>query len=80
MTDKNFLTQDKLLLLDSNFNFKKINMKNYSNCEIITFDYETHQFLQENSIKHKISEDFLANNISIISLNNLSPCAPLFSG
>ena len=62
MTDKNFLTQDKLLLLDSNFNFKKINIKNYSNCEIITFDYETHQFLQENSIKHKISEDFLQEN------------------
>ena len=62
MTNKNSITQDKLLLLDSNFNFKKINIKNYSNCEIITFDYETHQFLQENSIKHKISEDFLQEN------------------
>ena len=62
MTSKNFAAQNKLLLLDSNFNFEKINLKDYSNCQIITFDYEIHEFLQKNSIKHKISEDFLCEN------------------
>ena len=62
MTSKNFTIQNKLLLLDSNFNFEKINLKDYSDYRIITFDYETHEFLQKNSIKHTISEDFLCEN------------------
>lgn len=51
-----------LLLLDSNFNKKKFVELDISNIHIITFDYESHQFLDEKNIEHEISEKYISES------------------
>ena len=53
----------EFILLESNFNLKKIIKKiSSSNIEIITFDYKSHKILENEKISHKISENYLSEN------------------
>lgn len=53
----------EFILLESNFNLKKIIKKiSSSNVEIITFDYNSHRILENKKIGHKISENYLSEN------------------
>ena len=53
----------EFILLESNFNLKKIIKKiSSSNIEIITFDYKSHKILENEKISHRISENYLSEN------------------
>ena len=53
----------EFILLESNFNLKKIIKKiSSSNIEIITFDYKSHKILKNEKISHRISENYLSEN------------------
>ena len=53
----------EFILLESNFNLKKIIKKiSSSNIEIVTFDYKSHKILENEKISHRISENYLSEN------------------
>jgi hypothetical protein len=63
----NCIETSGLFLLDSSFDKSKFKDLDISNLHIITFDYESHQFLNEKKIEHEISEKY----ISELELHNI---------
>ncbi len=64
MSDVRNLNNSNILLLDSSLpldDLLKI-IKKYPSKIIITFDYETHNFLETQKIKHNNSDEFLSEN------------------
>ncbi len=51
-----------IILLDFNTDFSELDILNFSESEIISFDYETHQQLDIRNLKHIISDNFLSEN------------------
>ncbi len=52
-------TRDSFLLIDSSVTLKKINTLNEEYEKIITFDLESHRFLQKNLVEHFVSDEYL---------------------
>ena len=50
-----------IILLDFNTDFSELDILNFSESEIISFDYETHQQLDIRNLKHIISDNFLVD-------------------
>ena len=51
-----------IVLFDSHSNIEELKKILHVNPLIISFDYETHQILEKNNIKHKISDDFVTRD------------------
>lgn len=59
--EKKFIGNKEVILLDSSIPIDQINSLIIENSSksIITFDYDTHHYLEQKKIKHLISDDFL---------------------
>ena len=52
-----------ILLIDSSFDFNNLKkIINKKNIRVITFDYKSHTILENQSISHELSEDYLTDN------------------
>ena len=49
-----------IFLLDSQINFSEINYSNYSDSQIITFDFDSHDALKKKFVPHLISDTYLS--------------------
>ena len=52
-------TRDSFLLVDSTVTLKNNNILNKKYHKIITFDLESHRLLQENLVKHNVSDEYI---------------------
>lgn len=49
-----------IILLDSNTKISELNFSDFDELEVITFDYETHQILNQKNSPHVVSDNFLS--------------------
>ena len=56
------IKNNQILLIDKSFDFNKIKQFLNNTSEIICFDISSHQILEEQNIKHILSDSFLSEN------------------
>ncbi len=71
MSNQNFTKKRKIIFVDNDTNFEELKniLKIDDTSILITFDYNSHNFLQKQNISHKLSEHFL-NDDDFESIQN----------